>query len=72
MQIVEPQLFNVYIQHIADKRLGLRISNDAYPFLLNPCLLYHYSDSEIIRQDIKVGEPSLNLDYIFLLITKLN
>ena len=34
--IVEPQLFNVYIQHIADKRLGLRISNDAYPFLLNP------------------------------------
>ena len=27
-------------------------------------LLYHYSNSEIIRQDIKVGEPSLNLDYI--------
>jgi hypothetical protein len=27
-------------------------------------LLYHYSDAEIIRQDIKVGEPSLNLDYI--------
>ncbi len=26
--------------------------------------LYHYSDVETIRQDIKVGEPSLNLDYV--------
>jgi len=26
--------------------------------------LYHYSDVETIRQDIKIGEPSLNLDYV--------
>jgi hypothetical protein len=27
-------------------------------------ILYHYSNTEIIKQDTKPGEPSLNLDYI--------
>jgi len=27
-------------------------------------ILFHYSNNEIIRQDVKVGEPALNLDYI--------
>ena len=27
-------------------------------------ILFHYSNNEIIKQDVKVGEPALNLDYI--------
>jgi hypothetical protein len=27
-------------------------------------ILYHYTNNEIIKQDVKIGEPALNLDYI--------
>jgi hypothetical protein len=27
-------------------------------------ILFHYSNNETIRQDIKPGEPALSLDYI--------
>lgn len=32
--------------------------------LIQKDLLYHYSEDEIIRQDIRVNEPSYNLDYL--------
>jgi hypothetical protein len=50
-----------------DERNSICATKDKDSYVLNSIskdLLYHYADTEIIRQDTKPGEPSLSLDYI--------